>query len=142
MNFRTKLMRVAVITCFALLLSGFVAYRSGAFDYLFAEKRTRENNLPTETDFQNSLQTPAIDSPPPPMPVIISGSKSGAIITLKNDSMLKRPPDSSIVKRSMMKIDSKATRTQTFTGSKSGSIFKASDVMLLDIKDTARKQRQ
>ncbi|MDP2388540.1 MAG: hypothetical protein Q8M29_19355 [Bacteroidota bacterium] len=79
MKATNPIIKVVAVSCFLILITGFVAYRSGAF-------------TDTKTPIPEKGEKPLADTPPPVNPVIMNSTKSGKVIEPKknnSDNILK-----------------------------------------------------
>lgn len=114
--------KTAVLSLFIFLLTGFVAYRSGAFDKLLAGKQA---NIPPAIESNTAITyqvdtIPKVDSPRP-VRTIMSSSKSIVVpdnyeYTYKDSELKKKlkkkKMDTAVQKKPIM-----------FSGSKSGPVI-------------------
>ena len=134
----------AVLSVFILLLTGFVAYRSGAFDKLLIGKKT--NNLPDieiNTVMAYQLDTiPKVDTPPR-LPTIMSSSKSLVMTDnyeyIFKDGELKQK----LKKKNPYKTDSAIIKPPImFSGSKSGPVITPRQVITPRFTPDTAKNKQ
>ncbi len=121
--------KIAVLSLFTLLLTGFVAYRSGAFDKLLAGKKTSmipvmESNTAIAYQLDTIPKVDTLQPHPPPPPTIMSSSKSLVITDnyeyIFKDGKLKKK----IKKKNANKKDTAfIKRPIMFSGSKSGPVI-------------------
>jgi hypothetical protein len=107
----SKLFKIITLCCFAVFISSFVAYRSGAFN-----KHDKNDTMANKT--YNSGGELAVDSPPVKK-VIMPGSKSGWIIEQEEISQVK--------KDSIKKPQNTGTPPTIMGSSKSAGIFHPND---------------
>ena len=130
------LLKVIVPVVSLLLLSGFVAYRSGAFDRnMGSTVNSSTNGLSYASDTSGK---PKVDTTKARR--IMSSSKSMILIDEKTkpdlfDSILNTSKNDTI------KAPADSTKPTIFYGSKSGRIIRPSDVDKLKVKDTLKNKK-
>jgi len=116
----SRLVKTATLASFVLLLSGFVAYRTGAFDDFLgdANANPRQAAMSKGADLHAALTT---GDSTPPKPTIFPGSKSAPV--WRDQAKVKVLPDSA---KAAYRFDGDSTAQedpQIMWGYKEGPVF-------------------
>lgn len=130
------LLKVIVPVVSLLLLSGFVAYRSGAFDkFIGSTVNGSTNDLSYASDTSSK---PKVDTTKPRK--IMSSSKSIILIDDKTKPVLS-DSNQKTFNKDTIKANADSIKPTIFYGSKSGGIIRPSDVDKLKVKDTLKNKK-
>lgn len=133
MQVNNQFTKIAVLLFFILFISGFVAYRSGAFDKIFPGREKTNSPVSIPENVKDTIK-PGVDTTGPKR-TIMSSSKSMILIdekTPKNDSLPKKAAKDSLL------FDNQST----LPSSKSGRIMLPGDLKSKNVSDSNKKTKK
>jgi hypothetical protein len=125
--------KATVLVCFIIMLSGFVAYRSGVFD----KQAIKTKAIYSAID--DTTKKPTVDTSSERM--IMSSSKSMILID-KSKTLKKDTVPVTIKKDTIAKPLTDTAKPTRFYGTKSGAIFNGQDVETYIKKDKKKKKKK
>jgi hypothetical protein len=131
MQTSSPIVKTTALVCFVVLLSGFVAYRSGVFDKQAIKTKAIYSAL------DDTTKKPMVDTSAERL--IMSSSKSMIIIDNRKSSKKDTVP-ATIKKDTIAKPITDTAKPTRFYGTKSGAIFNERDVETYIKKEKKKKK--
>jgi hypothetical protein len=133
MQTSSPIIKATALVCFVVLLSGFVAYRSGVFDNQAIKTKT------VYPAIDDTTKKPAVDTNYEKL--LMSSSKSIIVID-KSKTLKKDTIPATIKKDTVAKPIIDTAKPTRFYGTKSGAIFNGQDVETYIKKDKKKKKKK